>query len=95
MSRKKVNGIYRIFISVFMAVGTVLIAAGLIWLFSCIRFAKTAVEIPGIISEISRHRDSDGDYHYNVDVSYQYEGKSYENIPVNSYSNKDSKNALQ
>ncbi len=49
-------------------------------------FKETAVEVQATIEEIHVSRDSDGDTDYDVFVSYQYGGESFDNVPINFYS---------
>lgn len=59
---------------------------GIIWLSSSIRFKERAVEITGVITDIETHQDSDGDSHSSAYVSYEFGGKRYEDVRLNSYS---------
>ena len=49
-----------------------------------IKNADTHVQ--GVISDITSYRDSDGDTHHRAYVTYEFEGKLYENIVLNTYS---------
>lgn len=86
MSQRKINNLFYLFPGIFLAAGLGLFAGGLVWLISCFHFRETAVEIPAVITEITRQRDSDGEYHHSVYISYKYDGEFFENIPINSYS---------
>lgn len=86
MSQKKISKLFYLFPGIFLAVGLGLFAGGLVWLISCFHFRETAVEVPAVITEITRRLDSDGEYHYNVYISYEYDGEVFEDVSISSYS---------
>lgn len=86
MPQRKINKLLYLFPAIFLAVGLGLFTGGLIWLISCFQFRETAVEVPGIITEITEYRNSDGEYNHHVYVSYEYNGEVFENISLNAYS---------
>ena len=49
-------------------------------------FAETAVPVTAVISEIESYRDSDGDRHHRTYVTYEFDGKMYENVSLGYYS---------
>lgn len=70
----------------FLIAGIGMLIGGIFLLMSTLRFKETAVEIPGEITRIDGAYDNDGDEHYSVFVSYEYNGERYENVRLNSYS---------
>ncbi len=86
MKTKRANGILTIISTVFSTVGILMLVGGLLLLISDIQFKERAVEIPGVITDIMSYRDSDGDKHHSVSVTYQYGGKVYEDVEIGSYS---------
>lgn len=72
--------------SVFFIAGICMFIWGIGWLISASQFKATAVEVPGEITRIDSAYDDDGDEHYSVFVSYEYNGERYENVRINSYS---------
>lgn len=86
MSKKKIEKFFYLFPGIFLVIGLGLFAGGIIWLISCFHFRETAIEVPAVITEITRQRDSDGEYYHNVYISYEYNGEYFEDIPINSYS---------
>lgn len=75
-----------LFFSIFGIIGLFLLIGGIFWTISGLKFKKNAVSIPAVITDIESYRDSDGDTHHNVYVSYSYEGKQYDDIPLSEYS---------
>ncbi len=71
---------------IFLIVGTVLLAAGIVWLSHVRRFTANADVIDAVITDIERYRESDGDWHSRVYVSYEYRGNSYRDVPISQYS---------
>ncbi|MBR4083329.1 MAG: DUF3592 domain-containing protein [Lachnospiraceae bacterium] len=49
------------------------------------KFDETAVEVSGTIMTIESYRDSDGDRHHRVYVDYEYQGRKYKDVRLNSY----------
>lgn len=72
--------------SIFLIAGICMFIWGIGWLVSALQFKATAVEVPGKITRIDSAYDDDGDEHYSVFVSYEYNGERYENVRINSYS---------
>lgn len=71
---------------IFMLVGILLLAGGIFWFKYSLDFRKTAVQIYGEITKIESYRDSDDEVHHTVYVTYEYNGKVYEDVRINSYS---------
>lgn len=86
MSQKKINNLFYLFPGIYLIIGLGLFVGGLAWLISCFHFRESAIEVPAVITEITKQRDSDGEYHYKVYISYEYSGEFFEDIPINSYS---------
>lgn len=84
--KKKNNFSFLFFFLVFALAGAIMLIGGFIFLYSSLRFQSVAVEITGTVTEISSHRDSDGDIHHSVRVSYSYEGQNYDNVHLGFYS---------
>ncbi len=76
-----------IFGSIFSIVGLILIIICICVTMSGIKFDETAVEIKGTIVNIESYRDADGDRHREVFVDYEYEGKRFTNVKLNSHTN--------
>lgn len=73
---------------IFALVGILLLVFGAIFTVNSIRFRQTAVEVTATITDIDTYRDSDGDTHHNVYVSYYYDDSFYDFIPLNSYTSR-------
>lgn len=71
---------------IFMLVGILLLAGGIFWFKYSFDFKEAAVQIYGEITEIDSYHDSDGEVHHTVYVTYEYNGKVYEDVRINSYS---------
>lgn len=71
---------------IFLIVGVVFLVSGICWLVYGIRFQQKAVTVPAVITQITRHWDSDGDSDYDVFVDYSYEGEKYHDVLLNFYS---------
>lgn len=74
------------FSGTFLLVGIIMLVVGILVLSSSLRFRERAEEVAAVISEISSYRDSDGDLHHRVLVSYTYGGRFYEDMELNFYS---------
>ena len=83
---KKENLLTVIFSAVFATVGLFFLIAGIITMQSGRRFQEMGEEIQAEITDILKYRDSRGKNRYEVYVDYIYDGKSYRNIRLNSYS---------
>lgn len=84
--KNKGNLFIIIFSGVFLFVGIIFLATGIITFFLNRSFAENAEEIPAMISEISSYRGSDHEVKHRVYVTYTYAGRTYGNIPLNFYS---------
>ncbi len=73
---------------IFTFVGVVMLAAGIFWFVSTLQFMETAVEISGRITDIESYRGTNREIRHSVFVTYEYNGKQYENVPINSYSSR-------
>ena len=72
--------------SIFALIGVIFILIGGIWLGSNLKFQEEAVSVSAEIVEIDTYRDSDGDRHHNVYVTYDHDGITYENVRLGEYS---------
>ncbi|MDE7252062.1 MAG: DUF3592 domain-containing protein [Acetatifactor sp.] len=85
--KKNINEKVLLFVpTVFLIAGVCMFIWGFCWLISTFQFKATAVKVPGEITRMDSAYDDDGDEHYSVFVSYEYNGKKYEDIRINSYS---------
>lgn len=50
------------------------------------KFNKTAKEVTAVITDISYSRDSDGERHGNAFVSFEFDGKEYNDVRLNYFS---------
>ena len=75
-----------IFLSVFGIIGIILIIISICFGISGKKFDETAVEITGTIANIESYRDSDGERHHRAYVDYEYQGKQFKEVSLNSYS---------
>lgn len=82
----KKNGFLSIFFAIFTAIGIVMLIGGCVWAGNFISFKSTAEEISGTITRIESYRDADNELSHRVYVSYQYDGKTYEDISLGYYS---------
>lgn len=78
---------------VFAIVGLLILAIGIGFLLHEYHTMKDAVEVVGVISEITTYTETDGDVGHKVYVDYEYEGEKYSNIffplyTANMYSGK-------
>ena len=73
---------------IFTFVGIVMLVAGIFWCVSTLNFMKTAVKISGRITDIEVYRSTGGEIRHSVYVTYEYNGKQYENVPIPSYSSR-------
>lgn len=84
---KKYEKIMLLVPNVFFIAGVCMFIWGIGWLISATQFKATAVKVPGEITRIDSAYDDDGDEHFSVFVSYEYNGERYEDVRINSYSN--------
>ena len=71
---------------IWMIIGIVILAGGVIYAYRKWEFKKNAVEISATIVDIQSEYDSDGDIDYTVYVSYEYDKQQYEHINLGFYS---------
>lgn len=83
---KKYEKILILVPSVFLIAGICMFIWGIGWLISALQFKATGVKISGEITRIDSAYDDDGDEHFSVFVSYEYNGERYEDVRINSYS---------
>lgn len=86
MRRNHTNLFPVIFSLIFGIVGLSLLISGIAVMRSSLRFQSTAVEVTGVITDITSYRDSDGDLEHEVLVSYSYGGQDFQNARINFYS---------
>ncbi|MDP4268046.1 MAG: hypothetical protein Q8880_11495, partial [Bacteroidota bacterium] len=67
-----------LFGAIFTIVGAVFVIGGIFRIVSNIEFKNRAIEHTAVISNITTHRDSDGDNDYTVYVKYYIEDQAYE-----------------
>lgn len=87
MKRSKMEGtgIMRIIATVFTLCGVLMLYGAIHNAVSIAKFYKNAIETTGMISQIETTRDSDGDTHHTVYVSYTVDGILYESIQLPYY----------
>lgn len=77
-SNVKVGGIVeKVCGGVFLAVGIGMIIGAIVAAMFGQKFKETAREIQGVIAEIDKWYDDDGESHYDVWVTYEMEGREY------------------
>ena len=74
-----------LFCGIFLVVGAIFSAVGITMALADSGFRERAEEITAEITGISSYRASDGDRRHNVYVTYQYDGRVYEDIELNFY----------
>lgn len=84
--KKNTNKFMILLSSVFLLIGLGLLAGAVFWTYYASMFKKQAVEIPAEIAAIEAYRNSDGDISHQVYVNYEYDGKQYKMVALNSYS---------
>lgn len=84
--RKKRNSFPVLFFLIFALAGFGMLIGGFVTMVNSYQFRKTAVEVSGTISQITSYRDSDGDLHRRVLVSYSYNGQSFDDVSLGFYS---------
>ncbi|MBQ4523943.1 MAG: DUF3592 domain-containing protein [Lachnospiraceae bacterium] len=80
---KKTNDCF--FFGLFGCIGILILIVGFYQLIHTITFNKTAVSTTATITDIQTYT-SKGDTHHNVFITYEFEGKTYENIQISGYS---------
>lgn len=70
---------------VFFLVGLLLVGIGVVWIINSVKISDEAITTNATITEIDSYRDSDGDRHHSVYVSYEAEGKVYDNVRLGEY----------
>lgn len=76
----------KILFGIFAFVGAVLLIVAIALVCVQIQFKQNADTVSAIIDRIETRRDSDGDYHHSVYVSYEYQGEYYKGVHLNYYS---------
>ncbi len=84
--RKQKNSFPVLFFLIFALAGFGMLIGGFVTMVNSYQFQKTAVEVSGTISQITSYRDSDGDLHHRVLVSYSYNGQSFDDVTLGFYS---------
>lgn len=82
---KKFNFI-NIFFGIFAIVGIGLFIGGFAWLSKGMEFKQNAVEVTAEIVDIETYRDSDGERQHRPYITYSFNGTTYADRPLNSYS---------
>ncbi len=81
------NGALTILGVIFLSFAIILTAIfGFIYFKTQDTIKNADTHVQGVISDITSYRDSDGDTHHRAYVTYEFEGKLYENIVLNTYS---------
>lgn len=83
--KQKRNSFMVLFCGIFLVVGAIFSAVGITMALADSGFRERAEEITAEITGISSYRTSDGDRRHNVYVTYQYDGRVYEDIELNFY----------
>ena len=83
--KQKRNSFMALFCGIFLVVGAIFSAVGITMALADSGFRERAEEITAEITGISSYRASDGDRRHNVYVTYQYDGRVYEDIELNFY----------
>lgn len=84
--RSSGNFIEFLLFGIFAVVGVGLLVGAIVAAVVGQRFMEKAVLVDGTIVRIETSRDSDGDTHHSVYVSYDFEGASYNDVRLSSYS---------
>lgn len=85
MIKKTEDFVFKLIVGIFSAVGIIILLIGIIILVLGMKFKSSAVEITAEISAIKAYT-SGGETHHNVYVDYTYDGKTYKNVSLGSYS---------
>ena len=83
--KQKRNSFMVLFCGIFLVVGAIFTVVGIAMALADFSFRERAEEITAEITIISSYRDTDGDRRHNVYVTYQYDGRVYEDIELNFY----------
>ena len=83
--KQKRNSFMVLFCGIFLVGGAIFSAVGITMALADSGFRERAEEITAEITGISSYRASDGDRRHNVYVTYQYDGRVYEDIELNFY----------
>lgn len=83
--KKRKNSVPVLVFLIFALAGLGMIIGGFAFMANSLNFRKTAVEVTGTITEITSRRDSDGDVHHTTRVSYSYNGRDFDNVPLGYY----------
>ncbi len=83
--KQKRNSFMVLFCGIFLVVGAIFSAVGITMALADSGFRERAEEITAEITGISSYRASDGARRHNVYVTYQYDGRVYEDIELNFY----------
>lgn len=75
-----------VFLLLFTIIGIGLILGAVLIFGNGMRFKQSSVDVTGEIADIMSYYDDDGDAHYQVFVTYDYEGKTYERVRLSEYS---------
>lgn len=75
-----------ILFSIFAAVGIAMIVGSFVLLHAMNQFEENADEVPGVITDIKEHYDSDDKVSHDVYVKFWYDGEKYEDRRISSYS---------
>lgn len=83
--KQKRNSFMALFCGIFLVVGAIFTVVGIAMALADFSFRERTEEITAEITIISSYRDTDGDRRHNVYVTYQYDGRVYEDIELNFY----------
>lgn len=86
MAKGKSSASTKVMGVVFILFGLIFMCVAVKFLYDNLTYDDRYESVSAIISEITTRRDSDGDKHYDVYVSYTYEGEAYTNIKLGLYS---------
>lgn len=70
---------------VFLSIGVIFFVSGILWMVNILQFRSRAVEVYGQIERIETSWDSDGESSREVYITYTYNGKTYNNVRINTY----------
>lgn len=71
---------------IFLFLGIIVFVSGILWMTDTLQFRSRAVEVSGQIERIETTWDSDGESSHDVYVTYTYNGDTYHNVRINTYS---------
>ena len=75
-----------ILFSIFAVVGIAMIVGSFVLLHAMNQFEENAYEVPGVITDIKEHYDSDDKVSHDVYVKFWDDGEKYEDRRISSYS---------